>query len=125
MCSFGAIRTIINRHSRDTDIKLGENEKSFAWMLLATFKFFSLIGKKQSLQVSNSLQPTVELLKRSEVLILQFIQVEAFSREMKALKSGNMVSGRSLLFKCAPMLPDEGLIRIAGRTDKAEISYDA
>lgn len=100
-------------------------KRVMAWILLANCKFMDLIRKKPSSGVCKSQQLTVELLVKGEIWILRFIQAKAFPKEMDALKKGNMVSRRSLLFKYAPILTDEGLIRIAGRIGKAEVPFEA
>ena len=100
-------------------------KRVMAWILLATCKFTDLIRKKPCSGVCKSQQLTAELLVKGEIWILRFIQAKAFPKEMDALKKGNMVSRRSLLFKYVPILTDEGLIRIAGRIRKAEVPFEA
>ena len=92
---------------------------------MAVCNFMDLIKRKPTPDSSKSQQLTVELLAKGEIWILRLIQVKAFPKEMDALKKGNMVSRRSLWFKYAPILTNEGLIRIAGKTEKAEVSYEA
>eukprot|EP00794_Sanderia_malayensis_P013144 gene13144-14495_t len=100
-------------------------KRVMAWILLAVRKFMNLIRRKPRSEVGESWHLTVELLEKSEISILRLVQLEAFPKEMDALEKGNMISRRSLLFKYASLLTKNGMIRIAGRIGKADVSYEA
>eukprot|EP00794_Sanderia_malayensis_P020968 gene20968-23024_t len=97
-------------------------KRVMAWILLAVRKFMNLIRRKPRTEVGESRHLTVELLEKGEISILRLVQLGAFPNEMNALEKGNMVSRRSLLFKYAPLLTKDGMIRIAGRIGKADVS---
>ena len=99
-------------------------KKVMAWILLAKLKFLSLIRTYSISHLSKFHQLTKELLVEGEAKILKTVQEKAYSAEIKAIKKSNTVLKGSPLFKFNPVLTSDGLIRIGGRIDKANVSYD-
>lgn len=100
-------------------------KRVMTWTLLATCKFLDLTRGTPNSDVIEAQQLTVELLLKGDTWILRFIQIKAFPKAMEALKKDSIFSRRSFLFKCAPILTDDGLIILAGRNNKAEVPYEA
>ena len=99
-------------------------KKVMAWVLLAKVKFLSLIRTNSISHLNKVHQLTKELLVESEAKILKTVQEKAYSAEIKAIKKNNTVLKGSPLLKFNPVLTSDGLIRIGGRIDKANVSYD-
>ncbi len=62
-------------------------------------------------------------LKEATKAVIQNVQRETFSVELKALEAGNKIKGSSSICKLHPILLD-GLIRVGGRLNKAQIDFD-
>jgi hypothetical protein len=54
--------------------------------------------------------------------LFRFVQKENFSEEMKNLKAGLPVRKGSALYKLSPFIDTEGLLRVRGRLDLADLS---
>ncbi|XP_070549159.1 uncharacterized protein [Ptychodera flava] len=99
-------------------------KRVMSWVILAKKKFLKLIGRLEEKVEESVLRLTPKMLNESEVAIVKAIQNEAYTEEMEALSKGKTVSKRSQLFKYHPMLTDEGLIRVGGRLNKADLPYE-
>lgn len=58
-------------------------------------------------------------------LMCRIVQKQSFSSEYKALIKGETVDARSSLLPLAPFLSADNLIRVGGRLEKADLTYDA
>ncbi|XP_033758237.1 uncharacterized protein LOC117340586 [Pecten maximus] len=72
---------------------------------------------------------SVDILERAEAALIKYEQRKYFAAESRILHQGNGVQSRKLkktskLFKMEPFVKD-GVIRVGGRLERAEISYDA
>ena len=65
---------------------------------------------------------TVDTLKTTEQLILKKVQKTYFEREIKNLTSSKAVPNDSSLSSLCPYLDEEGILRVGGRLQKADIS---
>lgn len=64
-----------------------------------------------------------EELKKAETILLKQAQTEYFE-EIKTLKKGGKISKNSSIYKLSPYLDDDNILRIDGRIDYANISYE-
>ncbi|CAG7817862.1 unnamed protein product [Allacma fusca] len=60
---------------------------------------------------------TVAELERSEHIIFKAVQRESFAGDIAALRNRKSLVGTSRLFKLSPMIADDGLLRVSGRTE--------
>ena len=65
---------------------------------------------------------SMEEVDNAMITIVKCVQTESFMDELKHLKSHNCVSKRSSLTSLNPFIDNEGLLRVGGRLDKANIS---
>ncbi|XP_052901348.1 uncharacterized protein LOC128307506 [Anopheles moucheti] len=81
---------------------------------------FGTAMKSKRKQLSTSLS-TEEILN-AEIRISRLAQVEVFSEEIKQLRKGDRVPGKSPLSTLATYLDDHGLVRVKGRLDNSSLS---
>ena len=62
--------------------------------------------------------------KYAESLIIREVQREFYNAEYKALCQGKQLQNDSTIIKLSPFLDNEGIMRINGRLDKSDISYN-
>ncbi|XP_071961249.1 uncharacterized protein [Antedon mediterranea] len=63
-------------------------------------------------------------LAMAKLCLFQQQQEVAFGQELDSLKSGKSISGSSPLSKLRPFMGPDGLLRITGRLQQADLSYD-
>ena len=64
---------------------------------------------------------TVSDLQRAEILMIKAVQVSHFKDEISCLKGGTIVHCNSKLFGLCPIIDDNGVMRVGGRLDHAEL----
>ena len=64
-------------------------------------------------------------LENAKDRIIYCIQRDAYANEIKNLSSGKSISVNSSLHKLDPFLDDKGLLRVRGRLENSELSYDS
>lgn len=95
-------------------------------------------GKEKQTQIYES--PSVDEMRKAEQAVLKSVQEEAFSEEIKILKSLGMskdntrrkftrrynssMKKTSSLYRLDPFIDEDGVLRVGGRIRNASISYD-
>ena len=64
-----------------------------------------------------------EELEKGKILLFRVAQRQVYAQEVQALEQNTPLSKRSTLFHLSPLLDDNGLLRIKGRLDNAELCY--
>ncbi len=68
---------------------------------------------------------TYEEIDRAKAVLLFDVQRQAYGQEISDLRKDNKVSSKSSLYRLSPCLGEDGLLRLKGRLDQAELSYDS
>lgn len=68
---------------------------------------------------------TFEELEKAKFVLIRETQYQAFLQEIEDLKKGTPVSKRSKIYKLSPYLDDDGLLRIKGRLDYSDMSFES
>ncbi|XP_067655916.1 uncharacterized protein [Haliotis asinina] len=103
-----------------------------AWILLAkeillkkVQRKFKLESKTESEESDAPASLTVEMLQNAENAVIGYIQRAHYSTELDMFRTGTQpVKKSSPLYRLDPILA-KGLIRVAGRLQRAEISYES
>ena len=69
-----------------------------------------------------TIESTVKTRKRAEVLIIKTVQQEAFPEELDCVKKGKNLTRASALVKLNPFIDTEGLLRVGGRLERADLT---
>lgn len=64
-------------------------------------------------------------LSKAKVKLFQCVQREAYDKEYQALSQGKAISQSSSLSKLGPFIDVDGLLRIKGRLDQADMLYES
>ena len=91
-------------------------------------------GRKQQDQPSKFVTLRVKDLQRAELLLIEAVQYQAFSKEIKALANksnrdeedtniGKSVKGTSPVHRLKPILDGDGVLRVGGRLPQADLPY--
>ena len=67
---------------------------------------------------------TLKELEQAKVVLTKSVQRQSFPEEMAALERGASISRKSRLFKLSPYCDEEGMMRVKGRLDFAQLTYD-
>ena len=67
---------------------------------------------------------TYDELSRAKVVVFSMAQVGVYASELESLQSRQSVSNSSTLFKLAPFLDDQGLIRAGSRLQLSDLSHE-
>ncbi|KAG7295329.1 hypothetical protein JYU34_022341 [Plutella xylostella] len=67
---------------------------------------------------------TVTDINEAEAIIIKYVQNEQFSDEIEDLKKKKGVSCKSKLFSLCPILDEQGILRVGGRLENAQIEYN-
>lgn len=62
---------------------------------------------------------------RAELAVLRDVQHTAFYSELALLRNGSTVSKKSPIWKLTPYIDDNGLLRVRGRLDRSQLSFEA
>ncbi|XP_062588283.1 uncharacterized protein LOC134249947 [Saccostrea cucullata] len=87
--------------------------------------------KERKKEVKKKLQLTIQKWTEAEKALMYYVQQKHFSEEIEALKnmtdSGKQksIGSKSPLRKFDPFLDKDGLLRVGGRLERAEMSFDA
>ena len=68
---------------------------------------------------------TYEELRKAKVKLFQSVQREAYDKEFEALSQGKAIPQSSPLSKFDPFIDVDGLLRIKGRLEQADILYES
>ena len=68
---------------------------------------------------------TPEELEQAEKLLVKSAQEERFPEDLKELKAGRAVQRQSSLKALNPFLDDDGLLRVGGRLERANLPFEA
>jgi len=68
---------------------------------------------------------TYEELEKAKFVLLRDAQSHSFPQEIEDLKKGVLISRKSKIYKLSPYLDDDGLLRIKGRLDHADMSFES
>ena len=66
-----------------------------------------------------------ELRRKTELVLIRTVQQELFAEELEVLKAKKSLSKDSKLYQLNPFLDEEQLLRVGGRLQNSEMSYDA
>lgn len=92
--------------------------RSTAWLLRYKSNLIAKIGKSDD---SKSCELKPDEILAAEVLWIRKVQQEQFGDELRLLKEKKEVSKTSQLYQLSPILDDQGIIRLNGRINDAEI----
>nr|XP_055053759.1 uncharacterized protein LOC129438884 [Misgurnus anguillicaudatus] len=67
---------------------------------------------------------SVQNLERAKSILIQSVQAEAFSEELKCLQASTVISKQSPLFNLSPYIDKSGLLRVGGRLSQANLGRD-
>nr|XP_042900348.1 uncharacterized protein LOC122269764 [Parasteatoda tepidariorum] len=67
---------------------------------------------------------TAEELRNSEDILVKLTQAKFFESEIRALQSSLPIPASSTIFNLAPYLDEKGILRITGRLDEGDYSFD-
>ncbi|KAK3873849.1 hypothetical protein Pcinc_021180 [Petrolisthes cinctipes] len=70
-------------------------------------------------------QLTYEELSKAKVKLFQSVQLEAYSQEFEALSKGKAIPQNSPICKLDPFIGDDGLLRVKGRLEEADMLYES
>ena len=62
--------------------------------------------------------------KRAEIVIIISVQKEVFAEEIKLIENGKKLPKKSPLAKLSPVIDSNGLLRVGGRLERAELSIE-
>ena len=82
------------------------------------------IKKVRSKEVKITGKPSLEELEVSKFALIKCMQQEHFQDEIQKLSSNEPLSKKSVLHKLDPFIDEKGILRIKGRLEYAELSYD-
>lgn len=91
-----------------------------AYVLQAVKRFRS----KYKTEVDTKGQLSTEELNDATIYWLSFTQLKHFGDELKDLKNGSPLNKKSRLIQLSPFLGGDGLMRVRGRLENANVSYD-
>ena len=96
--------------------------RSTAWVS----RFIDNLKRKLDKQPQIEGELTADEIKRAERLQCRKVQSDCFAQEIHDLQQGGQVSGASRLSQLAPILDEEGIIRLKGRTGNTPgIAFEA
>ena len=78
------------------------------------------LAKKQKAN-TDDLNVDMNLLQKGETAVIRLNQRRAFQKQISALKNGKTISGQSNIYKLDPFLDNDGVLRVGGRINKANL----
>ena len=110
-----------------TQMAVGENLKSdrfsrfSEWPALqgAIAKLITLVRSRSKKQDEAS---TVDAYEKAKIVIIKSVQHDAFQKEMVCLERLEKLPKASSLAKLSPVIDEQGLLRVGGRLEKADLS---
>ncbi len=94
--------------------------RSVAWVL----RYISNLKLKVMKQPIRLEFLTVPELKKAKTLCIQQAQQDCFFAELKAIRKGNSIRSDSKIAKLSPFLDQEGLLRVGGRIEQGDFSFN-
>lgn len=82
-------------------------------------------ANRKGLLRSSTTHITTTEFNSAKIRVIKLLQAETFINELNDLKQGCSVRKSSKIINLQPFLCKEGLIRVGGRLDNADISYDS
>ena len=102
-----------------------------SYLILAARSHHRTDGSKEATtstpNMVNDEQPLdgrVERRKRAEIVIIISVQKEVFAEEIKLIENGKKLPKESPLAKLSPVIDSNGLLRVGGRLERAELSIE-
>ena len=110
-----------------TQMAVGENLKSDCfsrfseWPALqgAIAKLITLVQSRSKKQDEAS---TVDAYEKAKIIIIKSVQHDAFQKEMVCLERSEKLPKASSLAKLSPVIDEQGLLRVGGCLEKADLS---
>ena len=65
-----------------------------------------------------------EELRNSKLILFRSVQNSVYASEIATLRSGDLISKKSHLYKLSPFLDNDGLLRVRTRLDFADLEYE-
>ena len=65
----------------------------------------------------------MNLLQKGETAAIELYQRRAFQKQISTPENGKTISGQISIFKLDPFLDNDGVLRVGGRTNKANLDY--
>ncbi|XP_071181279.1 uncharacterized protein [Mytilus edulis] len=118
------LRKLVKERKQIRNRRQSENENSVDNQNERTVRK-SLNGVTKDVQIT---LPTTETLNRSEMAIIKYEQNVHFEEEIHVLQNidrGKVLKKSSKLFKLNPFIDENGLLRVGGRLERADLPYDA
>ncbi|KAI2663492.1 Acid-sensing ion channel 5 [Labeo rohita] len=69
-------------------------------------------------------RPTEEELSKAKICIMKSVQNECYSEDLKCINSGSNIPPNSSLWKLHPILDQNQLLRVGGRTERSDLSMN-
>lgn len=89
-------------------------------------RFINKICKrKQNFELNSHRYPTLIEKNEAAELWIHFEQSKAYSPEIRRIQSGDKLPPKSAIASLRPILDKNNMLRVGGRIDKANISYEA
>ena len=66
----------------------------------------------------------IERRRRAEIIIIKIAQHEVFAKEIDQIKNGEKLSKGRALIKLNPVIDSDGLLRVGGCLDRAELTIE-
>ena len=102
-----------------------------SYLILAARSHHRTDGSKEATtstpNMVNDEQPLdgrIERRKRAEIVIIISVQKEVFAEEIKLIENGKKLPKESPLAKLSPGIDSNGLLRVGGRLERAELSIE-
>jgi hypothetical protein len=115
--------------SRFTRFSLWSNLVKGVSKLISTARSYNRSNKAthESSDRTTEIQPrdgAVERHKQAEMVIIKNVQQEVFAKEIGQIKKEEKLHKGSVLTKLSPMIDSNGLVRVGGRLERAELTVE-
>ena len=80
------------------------------------------LAKKQRVNINDPIVD-MNLLQNGETAVIKLYQRRAFQKEISTLENGKTISGQGTIFKLDSFLDNDGVLRVSGRINKANLNY--
>ena len=96
---------------------------NWATLKVAIAKLITAVRSRSYIRVQEDIPPT-QLHKQAEAVIIRCVQHEAFRNDIESLKRSGKLPKSSLLAKLSPVIDKDGLLRVGGRLNQADLSNE-
>jgi hypothetical protein len=120
----GVLDALFKRYSSWHSLK-----KAVAWILKVKSRLKELVSKKKGLnkleqESKDDADLTVEDMRNAEKAIVIYLQQQKFASEIHTLNLSQPIKGKaSLIRKLDPFVDEEGVLRVGGRLDRADMDF--